>query len=99
MGDSFIIKWKPPPRESFKINVDGSAGNSCATTALIRHHKGSFIHGESRELTPCDPVEAEAMMFLLGLQLGKDLPDKLVLLERDNQTIVKILPNLETHPP
>lgn len=38
--------WKPPPTDSFKINVDGSTGKQCAVTTLIRDHKGVFIQGE-----------------------------------------------------
>lgn len=55
-----------------------------ATTALIRDHYGTFLQGQTQELTQCSPKEAEAKAFLLGLQLATDLPCNPIILEGDN---------------
>lgn len=67
LGNIATPSWKSPPTNSFNINVDGLVGNQCVAAALIPDHKNVFIQGETQELHSCDPKEAKARAFLLGL--------------------------------
>lgn len=91
LGDNNSFKWRLPPTNFFKINVDGSAGSLYLVAALIWDYKGSFIQGEAKELHSCDPEEAEAMAFYMDLLLANNFLDMFVFLEGDNLSIVKLV--------
>lgn len=74
LGGNIYSKWRPPPRDSLKINVDGLTSAQCVAATLIKDYKGSFIQGETNELHLCELEEAEAITFYLELLLVKDLP-------------------------
>lgn len=81
MEDTIIPKWKPPPSNYYKVNVDGSARKQYAATAIVRDHKGTVIQGETQELLPYAPEESEALAFHLNLQLVKDFSNKSILIK------------------
>lgn len=65
------VAWKPPPPNSYKVNIDGSfrrgEGNSTCG-GLIRDSKGSFVKGFHCNMGVCNAVWVELWALFLGIR-------------------------------
>ncbi|KAL5861780.1 hypothetical protein ACOSQ4_003076 [Xanthoceras sorbifolium] len=68
------VKWKRPPEDWYKLNVDASlkaADNLVGLGAVVRDYQGLFMAGLSRKLVGSVSIEvAEAAAILNGLHLA-----------------------------
>lgn len=87
------MHWAPPPRGTVKLNTDTAFASEMgvgAAGAVARDHRGHVVISACRKLPPSDSVEeAEARAALIGLQELAGVYSDQVVLEMDNQMIVK----------
>lgn len=66
-----LSNWIPPPRNCYKINVDGAvfvAHKMASVGILIRDANGKVIEACSKKImAPLGATEAEATTFEIGL--------------------------------
>ncbi|OVA15750.1 Reverse transcriptase zinc-binding domain [Macleaya cordata] len=87
---SGLQHWMPPIDSYFKINVDGAVGKtSSSCSAVARDFQGVFHGcGTLYNAVICDPLEAEAQAFLLGIECARRLNLSHCIIEGDAQLIV-----------
>lgn len=70
------ISWKPPDKNRFKLNIDGSTfGNpgKAGAGAIIRDYQGNRVIGFYRHIPCASGVKAELWALKDGLQLARPL--------------------------
>ncbi|KAL5798041.1 hypothetical protein ACOSQ2_002861 [Xanthoceras sorbifolium] len=89
------VKWKRPPEDWYKLNVDASlkaADNLVGLGAVVRDYQGLFMAGLSRKLVGSVSIEvAEAAAILNGLHLALQSGFSRLLVESDSSTVINYI--------
>ena len=87
------VSWKKPPREVYKINVDGAIsekGRKSSIGVIIRDYKGEAVAGLCKMLPGNFYVtETEALAVEAGVLLAKELGLQQVIFESDSLIVVQ----------
>nr|XP_045084679.1 uncharacterized protein LOC123494096 [Aegilops tauschii subsp. strangulata] len=90
---NFNRRWVPPVQGTVKLNTDAAFEGEtgvCAAGVIARDERGRVLFAESKGLPPSSGVdEAEARAALVGLHTLAGRYNGRVILEMDNQSIVK----------
>ena len=83
-------KWKPPPENVLKINVDGSTKDSgiSALGIVIRNHKSEIVNYHVENCGVSTALKTEALTVRDCLVLAKKLKLEKIIVESDNLTVV-----------
>ncbi|XP_074378553.1 uncharacterized protein LOC141720097 [Apium graveolens] len=91
------MKWSPPSRGCFKLNVDASVvmgDSSYAVGMVIRDDRGRFVQGKNmRFLGMVTVLEAEARGVQEALKWLEELNLRNVTIECDSKGVVKAVNN------
>jgi ribonuclease HI len=87
---SIEVSWTPPPRDHYKVNVDGyhkksSENSTCG--GLIRDSNGKCIRGFYNKLSFCS-VWTELGALRIGIEMANQLNIKNVIFEMDSLVVV-----------
>lgn len=87
------VAWTPPPRNFYKINIDGSHQHSgfSACGGLVRDSNGAFIHGFYCCLGAGNATWAKLWGLHLGVKLARELQLQNVLFEMDSLVVVNMV--------
>ncbi|OIT02668.1 putative ribonuclease h protein, partial [Nicotiana attenuata] len=66
-----MLKWSPPPRESYKLNRDGAAKRNPGIGGVFRNHNGEWILGYMENIPFTSNTGAEIRAITKGLQLAE----------------------------
>ncbi|KAL0016523.1 hypothetical protein SO802_003592 [Lithocarpus litseifolius] len=76
------VKWSPPPRTRYKINVDGAVfkmQKSAGVGVLIRDEHGQIVAALSQKINaPLGALEVEAKAVEIALQFARDISVKVM---------------------
>ncbi|KAK4721359.1 hypothetical protein R3W88_011592 [Solanum pinnatisectum] len=70
---TIIVKWKPPHRETYKLNIDRAAISNPGASGIggiFRDHVGHWILGFSESTPKTNHVMVELQALQRGLQIG-----------------------------
>lgn len=88
------IKWEPPPKGWFKLNINGSAcsnpGNAW-TGGIIRDHNGDFITAFSINIGIATNNKAEIWAFQQGVKIAVDLEITHLIIQTDSTFLISCL--------
>ncbi|XP_075654690.1 uncharacterized protein LOC142624835 [Castanea sativa] len=94
--------WVPPPRNVFKVNVDGAVfaqNRAVGIGVIVRDDRGRMEAALSKRLdAPLGIVEAEAMAYEASLIFVKDIGVQEVVIEGDSLIIHRALSD-DSKPP
>lgn len=86
------IKWHPPDRGMYKLNIDGSSVNGkCSGGGILRDHTGSMIAAFSNFYGDGSNMTAEANALKDGLMLCAQLNLQINIVESDSLVAVQAL--------
>ncbi|XP_019252871.1 PREDICTED: uncharacterized protein LOC109231684 [Nicotiana attenuata] len=69
---SINVKWRPPPRGWYKINIDGAFRSDYlegGISGVIHDYKGQWRTGYHKKIHAISPIQAELQAFWHALQL------------------------------
>lgn len=96
------VTWTPPPPSVLKINVDGTLSKPSSFAGIgvvIQDEAGRLVATLCKHFhVPLGPIEVEAKVFEVGLQLAWDLGFQNVVLEGDSLVMVRALCGLSNPP-
>ena len=88
-------QWKPPDKETFKINFDGAifAEDKCSGLGvIIRDRKGLVMASMAARISQqLQPVEIEALAANKALEFAREMDIKDAVLEGDSLLVMKAL--------
>ncbi|OVA03843.1 Reverse transcriptase zinc-binding domain [Macleaya cordata] len=91
------LHWLPPAEDVIKIHVDRAIGHSNSSCAAIAHNANCVFEGCGTQCNPlCSPEEAEAMAFLLGLQLALKMNFTTCIIEGDALNVIRCINDTST---
>ncbi|VFQ63940.1 unnamed protein product [Cuscuta campestris] len=65
-----LVRWIPPNRYQYKLNVDGSmTSNNCGGGAILRDHQGNFLHAIAFPLPFTSPTTTETLAMAQALSI------------------------------
>ncbi|KAL0003498.1 hypothetical protein SO802_017279 [Lithocarpus litseifolius] len=89
------VKWSPPPRTRYKINVDGAVfktQKSAGVGVLIRDEHGQIVAALSQKINaPLGALEVEAKAVEIALQFARDVSISDFIMEGDSLVIYNAL--------
>lgn len=91
---SLILHWHPPPKDTVKLNVDGSYNPSSTCMGvggLIRSDSGDWLVGFSAFEGPGDVLLAELIAIKKGLNLAWDEGYRRIWCESDSFEAINII--------
>ena len=88
-------RWKPPDKETFKINFDGAifAEDKCfGLGVIIRDRKGLVMASMAARISQqLQPVEIKALATNKALEFAREMDIKVAVLEGDSLLVMKAL--------
>ena len=92
---TIILKWKPPPADCYKVNVDASFHPRTMTGGwgfVARDCSGNFLEaGAGNFLNVASALQAEALAILRSIERVADLGMTRIILETDAATLGQAL--------
>ena len=92
---TIILKWKPPPADCYKVNVDASFHPRTMTGGwgfVVRDCSGNFLEaGAGNFLNVASALQAEALAILRSIERVADLGMTRIILETDAATLGQAL--------
>ncbi|KAK9992106.1 hypothetical protein SO802_027091 [Lithocarpus litseifolius] len=96
------VRWSPPPRTRYKINVDGAVfktQKSAGVGVLIRDDQGLIVAALSQKINaPLGALEVEAKAVEVALQFARDVGISDLIIEGDSFVIYNALSGHSTPP-
>ncbi|KAF7807038.1 uncharacterized protein G2W53_039199 [Senna tora] len=86
-----VAKWKPPPQDVFKLNVDAATElrwSRGAIAVVVRDNLGNLVTGSAKRIPCLSALQAETMAFKEALAFAKTLDMKKIIIESDCQQVV-----------
>lgn len=94
--------WEPPPRNRYKVNVDGALltnQKSAGVGVIIRDSEGRVEVALSKKLgLPLGALEIEAKAFKTNILFAKDIGVHNIILEGDSLIVYRALTGLSNPP-
>ncbi|KAL4386440.1 hypothetical protein GQ457_09G009190 [Hibiscus cannabinus] len=87
-------RWVLPPRDWFKVNVDGARDHRTGLAAcggLIRDHEGRWVRDFARSVGVCSPIESELWAVHEGLVQAWALGLRRVVVEVDSLSVLRLM--------
>ncbi|XP_020992182.1 uncharacterized protein LOC110278262 [Arachis duranensis] len=94
-----LVKWRPPPQNWLKANVDATLRKDTETgaiAAVIRDSKGRIILGFSGKIQAKSSTVAEAQAIRQALIIVNNLQMGRTLIESDNLKLVQVIKSKTT---
>ena len=85
---NIAVRWKPPDRGLYKLNIDGAAKNNLGmwgTGGVFKNHVGQWILGFSESTPRTNPAMTELQILRRGLHIRVEHNFKI----RDSFNIIK----------
>ncbi|RYR72351.1 hypothetical protein Ahy_A02g006560 isoform B [Arachis hypogaea] len=89
-----LVKWRPPPENWLKANVDAAFKKDTGTGAIavvIRNHRGRIMLGFSGKIQARSSIMAEAQAIRQALIIVNNLQMGRILIESDNLKLVQAI--------
>ncbi|XP_021836027.1 uncharacterized protein [Spinacia oleracea] len=94
-----MVRWYPPPLDTFKLNFDGSCKSSSAAAGIIiRDNIGQPITAYTYNLGHSQAFMAEASDLHKGIQEAKRLNIRRLYIEGDNLLIINSVKGIWSTP-
>ncbi|KAL0005024.1 hypothetical protein SO802_012585 [Lithocarpus litseifolius] len=84
-----VQRWKKPPRDSIKLNVDAAFKDGYSSIAVVaRDWRGEVVFACAKRVYSNLPLQAEAEAIKWALSLAKSLEAAAIIMESDSKDCV-----------